>query len=108
MGNKPSSEEPPQKNILERMRDKKRGVPLSDEDILRATGKTRDELKEWADKTPGVGKNQLAGKINAGETTGLGGMAAADGYGGWGPGAEPNDGNRGLKFPPGKEGVREG
>lgn len=109
MGNQPSSESsspesPPQKNLLERMRDKKRSKPLSDADILKATGMTRAELNDWADKTPGVGKNQLAGKINVGETSGLGGVAAAEGYGGWGFGAEPGGGrDRGLKFPPGRD-----
>jgi hypothetical protein len=47
-----------------------------------------------------VGKNQLAGRATIGETSGLAGVAMADGYGGWGPSAEPNDVNRGMKFPP--------
>lgn len=55
----------------------------------------------WAETRPGVGKNQLAGSATAGPTSGLAGMAMADGLGGWGPGAEPGDAkSRGLKYPP--------
>ncbi|KAM0425087.1 hypothetical protein ACHAPT_009647 [Fusarium lateritium] len=78
----------------------KRGPGLSDEDIKKHTGMSRDELNAWAETQPGVGKNQLAGRVNAG--SGLGGVAAADGLGGWGPSTEPNDGKRGMKFPPEK------
>ncbi|KAF4985294.1 hypothetical protein FDECE_16667 [Fusarium decemcellulare] len=91
------------KSLYQRYQDKRRGPGPSDEDILKYTGKTREELNTWADTQPGVGRNQLAGRISAGPTTGLGGVAAADGYGGWGPSAEPNDENRGMKFPPQKE-----
>lgn len=47
-----------------------------------------------------MGRNQLAGKVGLGSTSGLGGMATAVGYGGWGPNAEPQGANRGMKFPP--------
>ncbi|KAI5457006.1 hypothetical protein BGZ63DRAFT_395236 [Mariannaea sp. PMI_226] len=109
MGNQTSSpkdsstDKTPKKSLRERMRDQKRSKPLSDEDILRATGKSRDELQKWASQTPGVGSNQLAGKLAMGGASGLGGAAAAHGLGGWGPSAEPNDKNRGMKFPPKKE-----
>lgn len=94
-------------SLYKRMHDKKRGQPLSDEDILKYTGKSRAELKTWADGQPGVGKNQLSGKMTMGETSGLGGMAVAEGYGGWGPSSNPNDPNRGMKFPPTKEGAQK-
>ena len=90
------------KSLYQRYQDKKKSQPISDEDLKKYTGKSREELKAWADTQPGVGKNQLAGKITQGPASGLGGVAAADGYGGWGMGAEPNDGKRGMKFPPGQ------
>ena len=62
----------------------------------------------FTDTTAGVGKNQRAGAINIGSASGLGGVAAADGYGGWGMGAEPGDKtSRGLKFPPQKPAAKE-
>lgn len=82
------------------MQDTKRKPPLSDEDIKKYTGKSRDELNAWAEHQPGVGKNQLAGKLALGSAPGLGGVATGAGYGGWGPGAEPNGPDRGMKFPP--------
>ena len=96
----PNSQEP-KPSLYQRYHNSKRGT-ISDEDIKKYTGKTRDELKEWADTQPGVGKNQLAGKISMGNTTGLGGMAAAQGYGGWGPSAGESGPNRGMKYPPTK------
>ncbi|KPM38281.1 hypothetical protein AK830_g8287 [Neonectria ditissima] len=93
------------RSFYQRRQDRKRGKPLSDEDMLKYTGKSRDELKAWADGRPGVGKNQLSGTVTMGDTSGLGGMAAAEGYGGWGPSSNPNDENRGMKFPPAKEGA---
>ncbi|KAK5996891.1 hypothetical protein PT974_02238 [Cladobotryum mycophilum] len=88
------------KSLYMAWQEKKRGKGPSDEDIKKYTGMTRDELNTWAETQPGVGKNQLAGKISVGPASGFGGVAAAGGYGGWGPSAEPNDGNRGMKFPP--------
>ena len=90
------------KSIYQRYQDKKRPVAIPEEDLVKYLGKTRSELNTWADSTPGVGKNQLAGKITLGPASGLGGSAAAEGYGGWGPGAEPSGPNRGMKFPPQK------
>ncbi|PHH79607.1 hypothetical protein CDD80_4369 [Ophiocordyceps camponoti-rufipedis] len=72
--------------------------PISDDDIKKYTGKTRDELATWADSRPGVGKNQLAGKLALGSA--MSGVAAGEGCGGWGPGAEPSGADRGMKFPP--------
>ncbi|GAB0136395.1 hypothetical protein EsDP_00004696 [Epichloe bromicola] len=74
--------------------------PIDDQDLVKYTGKTRDEINSWAESRPGVGRNQLAGKVGFGSTSGLGGMATAVGYGGWGPNAEPKGANRGMKFPP--------
>ncbi|KAH7171311.1 hypothetical protein EDB81DRAFT_636458 [Dactylonectria macrodidyma] len=112
MGNRQSStgsddKDKKKPSLFQRMQDQKKSKPLSDEDILKYTGKTRDELKTWSESTPGVGRNQLSGRMAMGNTSGLGGMAAAEGYGGWGPNAEPNDGKRGMKFPPGREGDKK-
>ncbi|PFH56703.1 hypothetical protein XA68_16118 [Ophiocordyceps unilateralis] len=85
-----ASDEAKPKSLYQRMQDKKRG-PISDEDIKKYTGKTRDELMTWAENQPGVGKNQLAGKLALGPASGLGG---------WGPDAEPTGADRGMKFPP--------
>ncbi|KAH6641932.1 hypothetical protein F5144DRAFT_481825 [Chaetomium tenue] len=85
------------KSLYQRYVDAKRGrnVQISEADLLKYTGKTNDELQAWAKDRPGVAGNQPAGKLAMGSTTGLGGMAAAEGYGGWGPSAEAK-----LKFPP--------
>ncbi|KAH7260443.1 hypothetical protein B0J15DRAFT_492521 [Fusarium solani] len=102
----PTAEQPQKKSLYQRYQDQKRGPGLSDEDIKKYTGMNRDELNTWAETQPGVGKNQLAGRA-AGPASGLGGVAAADGLGGWGPSTEPNDGKRGMKFPPEKPKTRE-
>ncbi|POR31690.1 hypothetical protein TPAR_08099 [Tolypocladium paradoxum] len=91
------------KSLYQRHQDKKRGAPISDEDLKKYTGKTRDEFDAFAANTPGVGRNQLAGKMSVGPASGLGGLAAGEGYGGWGPGAEPNGPDRGMTFPPRRE-----
>ena len=84
----------PKKSLYRRFHDGKRGE-ISPEDVLKYTGKSKDEINEWAKTAPGVAGNQAAGKLAMGGTTGLGGMAAAEGYGGWGPNSNaPN------KFPP--------
>lgn len=88
------------KSLYQRYQDSKRGEPISDADLLKYTGKTRDEFDGWKETQPGVGRNQLAGTLAMGNAAGLGGVATAAGYGGWGPGAAPNDANRGMKFPP--------
>ena len=71
----------------------KRGK-ISDEDMLKYTGKTKDQLKAWAKDEPGVGGNQAAGKLAMGPTSGVAGMAAGEGLGGWGHKANQ------IKFPP--------
>lgn len=83
------------KSMYRRYEDKKRGPGPSDEDILKYTGKTRDELNAWAENEPGVGKNQAAGKLTMGAASGFAGEAAAGGLGGWGV-----EGTRKMKFPP--------
>jgi hypothetical protein len=88
------------KSWYARYQDKKRGKPIDDEELQKHLGMNREELDTWARDKPGVGKNQLAGSAGKGSMSGLAGTAMADGLGGWGPGAEPNDENRGLKFPP--------
>lgn len=99
MGNSNSSG----KSLFQRYQSAKSSKPISDEDLIKHLGKTREEIIAWGESEPGVGKNQLAGRAMAGPAGGLGGMAMADGYGGWGPSAEPNDGKRGMKFPPVKK-----
>jgi len=85
------------KSLYQRYVDAKRGrnVQISDADLLKYTGKTKDELQAWAKDRPGVAGNQPAGKLAMGPATGLGGMSAGEGYGGWGPSAEAKQ-----KFPP--------
>jgi hypothetical protein len=97
---KPDAGETPKKSIYQKYQEKKGPKPISEEDVIKYTGKTKAELATWADNQPGVGKNQLAGKITMGNASGLGGVAAAGGLGGWGPSAEPQGPNRGMKFPP--------
>ncbi|KAH8168649.1 hypothetical protein LIA77_11913 [Sarocladium implicatum] len=77
----------------------KRGE-IRDEDLQKYLGKSKDEIMTWAENEPGVGKNQSAGKIDLGGASGLGGMAAADGYGGWGNSIGAKDKDGGLKYPP--------
>ncbi|EXJ70933.1 uncharacterized protein A1O5_05925 [Cladophialophora psammophila CBS 110553] len=43
----------------------KRGSGLSDEDVLKYTGKDRKELNEWVQNRPGVGPNQEAGRVGS-------------------------------------------
>ncbi|CEJ80024.1 hypothetical protein VHEMI00231 [[Torrubiella] hemipterigena] len=88
--------------LWQKMQAKKQGPPISDEDLLKYTGKTREEFEEFKKDTPGVAGNQLAGKLAMGGTSGLAGAATSGGYGGWGPGAGENGPNRGMKFPPEK------
>ncbi|KAK3368754.1 hypothetical protein B0H63DRAFT_489136 [Podospora didyma] len=82
------------RSLYRRYRDSKRGE-ISEEDVLKYTGKTKSQINEWAKNEPGVAGNQPAGKIDMGNASGLGGLAAGGGYGGWGP-----DANSPLKFPP--------
>lgn len=84
----------PTKSLYRRFQDSKRGE-ISDADVLKYTGKSKEAISEWAENRAGVGGNRAAGSINAGNPSGLGGVMAGSGYGGWGP-----DSNGPLKFPP--------
>lgn len=86
----------PKKSFYKRYRESKasKSGAISDEDMLKYTGKTKAEINEWSKMAPGVAGNQSAGSITAG-SSGLGGMAAGDGYGGWGW-----DANSPVKYPP--------
>lgn len=85
------------KSLYRRYHDSKTGrdKSISDEDMLKYTGKTKAQVNEWAKTAPGVAGNQAAGKLDMGPTSGLGGVATADGYGGWG-----FDSNAPPKYPP--------
>lgn len=88
----------PKKSLYQRYQDAKTGrnrPPVSDAELKKYTGMTRDEIKDWAHDRPHVAGNRLAGSIDVGPASGLGGSAAGDGFGGWGPGASAE-----LKFPP--------
>lgn len=95
-GNDNSSPEP-KKSLYRRYEDAKRG-PLSDDDIKKYTGMSKDQISDWSKDRPGVAGNRNAGDITVGPASGFGGVAAGEGYGGWGPGA-----NGKLKFPPEKK-----
>lgn len=82
------------KSIYQRFQDAKTR-DISNDEVLKYTGKTKDEIREWGKDRPNVAGNQAAGKLDMGGTSGLGGMATAEGYGGWGPNA-----NAPLKYPP--------
>ncbi|KAG6364163.1 hypothetical protein INS49_005761 [Diaporthe citri] len=102
-----SPEAAPKKSLYQRYQDAKTGrnrPPVSDAELKKYTGKTRDEIVDWARDRPHVAGNRLAGSIDVGPASGLGGTAAGDGFGGWGPGASAE-----LKFPPQqkKEGEKE-
>ncbi|PKS05416.1 hypothetical protein jhhlp_008792 [Lomentospora prolificans] len=85
------------KSLYKRYRDSKasKSDTISDEDMLKYTGKTRDEMNNWAKTAPGVAGNQAAGKLTMGPTSGLSGTAATEGLGGWGW-----DSNSAPKYPP--------
>lgn len=89
----------PKKSFWAKHEEMKRGKALSDEDIQKYAGKSREELSAWGRTQPGVEPNQLAGKVTAGATSRLGTAAAAGGTGGWGFSTEPGDSKtRGTKF----------
>ncbi len=64
--------------------------------MLKYTGKSRGEIKEWAKDRPHVGANQLAGKIGTGGTP-VGGTDE------WAPLGKQN-----LKFPPQSQESKKG
>lgn len=88
-------------SLYRRFQDSKRGE-LKEEDILKYTGRTKADIVDWGKTAPGVAGNQAAGKLDMGGTSGLGGMSATEGYGGWGW-----DANSKLKFPPTGKGAEE-
>ncbi|KAK3315537.1 hypothetical protein B0H66DRAFT_606411 [Apodospora peruviana] len=85
------------KSLYQRYQDAKHGRnrQISDDEMLKYTGKTKAGINEWGKNTPGVAGNQAAGKLAMGPASGFGGFEAAQGYGGWGPDAAGT-----LKFPP--------
>ena len=90
----------PKKSLYQRYVDAKTGrnLQISDEDMVKYTGKTKAELQAWSKDRPGVAGNQSAGKIALGPATGLSHLSifeTSKGSSGWGPGAEGK-----LKFPP--------
>lgn len=95
------------KSLYQRYQDNKRGEPISDADLLKYTGKTREQFDSWKETQPGVGRNQLAGNVSQGDAMGLGGVAMGAGVGGWGPGAAPAGADRGMKFPPERKSEKE-
>lgn len=57
---------------------------ISDADLKKYTGKTREELNEWAKNRSGVAGNQGGGDMATGKATGSRGYQSSKGYGGWG------------------------
>lgn len=97
---KPPAATPKKKSLYQRYSDAKTGrnkPPVSDAELKKYTGMTRAELNDWARDRPHVAGNRLAGSIDVGPVSGLGGTAAGEGFGGWGLGASGE-----LKFPPQK------
>lgn len=83
-----SSETPRKKSLYEKYQDRKRGQGTSnmtDEELLKYTGKTREEFESFKATTPGVAGGQAAGDIMAGGNSGIGTSAGVgEGMGGWG------------------------
>ncbi len=99
MGSDAATAAPEKKSLFRRWSDRNKSEPISDEDLLKYTGKTREEFDEFKNSTPGVGGNRVAGTLTMGGS--MVGIGAADGVGGWGHSAGATGENRGLKFPPG-------
>lgn len=58
---------------------------MTDEELFKATGKTREEFDAFKQTAPGVAGGQAAGSLTAGGASGFGTMAGAgEGLGGWG------------------------
>lgn len=86
----PPEEKPRKKSLYAKYQELKRGPStsqMSDEELKKYTGMERAEFDKYAATTPGVAGGQAAGSLTAGGNSGLGGVAAADGLGGWGPAA---------------------
>ncbi|KAJ0385829.1 hypothetical protein COL922a_005634, partial [Colletotrichum nupharicola] len=70
--NKDANQEPPsqskapkKKSLYQRLTGSRSGE-ISEEDMPKYTGKSKEELKEWAKDRPDVGKNQEAGRVDRG------------------------------------------
>ncbi|KAM0332283.1 hypothetical protein ACHAQA_002559 [Verticillium albo-atrum] len=87
----------PKKSLYQRFQDRNKGE-ISEADVAKYTGMNKSQLSDWAQDRPGVGGNQAAGKISAGPASGVGGINAGEGFGGWGTDARGD-----LKFPPRKQ-----
>ncbi|KAK3998161.1 hypothetical protein QBC44DRAFT_313949 [Cladorrhinum sp. PSN332] len=100
-----AADQPKKKSLYQRYWEFKnhRNKQISDEDMLKYTGKSRSQLNEWSKTAPGVGGNQPAGTLAAGPAHGIGGAAAGEGLGGWGFGAKGK-----LKYPNQGEQKKEG
>ncbi|KAL1868249.1 hypothetical protein Daus18300_005973 [Diaporthe australafricana] len=94
MGSQDSADDQGKKSLYQRYKDAKSSKPMSEEDLKKHTGMSREELKDWAKDRDGVAGNQAAGKLDAGPASGFAGLEAAHGVGGWGPDAKGD-----LKFP---------
>ncbi|KAM9884063.1 hypothetical protein VDGL01_01868 [Verticillium dahliae] len=94
----------PKKSLYQRFKDRKKGGEISEADVAKYTGMSKAQLAEWAKDRPGVGGQQAAGKINAGEASGFAGMNAADGYA---TGIRGEDGPKGFPRKH-KDGVADG
>jgi hypothetical protein len=57
---------------------------ISDEELLAYTGKTRDQLHEWASHQPGVAGNPPAKASKKPRLPGLRGYESVNGYSFWG------------------------
>ncbi|KAJ2898978.1 uncharacterized protein MKZ38_003547 [Zalerion maritima] len=79
---KPDPEAKPEqkKSLYQRWTESKRGE-ISDAEVLKYTGKTKEEIREWGRNRPGVTGNQAAGKVNVGPSSGTSGVIAANSYG---------------------------
>jgi len=95
----PSDPSEKKEGFYARYQNSKRGE-IKEEDLQKYLGKSKSDIMTWAENEPGVGKNRAAGTMAMGATSGLGGMSAADGYGGWGHSAGAKDKSGGLKYPP--------
>ncbi|KAK1752012.1 hypothetical protein QBC47DRAFT_389453 [Echria macrotheca] len=97
-----AADKAPKKGLYQRFQEAK-NRPISDEEVRKYTGRSKDEIIEWGKTREGVAGNQAAGSLTAGGHSGFGTAAGAgEGLGGWGPGA-----NARLKFPPTPAGAKK-
>lgn len=76
------------KSLYEKYQDRKRGPGtsnLTDEELMKYTGKSREEFDAWKNTADGVAGGQAAGSMTAGGNSGIGtAYGAGEGLGGWG------------------------